>query len=234
MEHFSEFHALKIGNQDQRVLKKAEGVICKSSLVILEGTLSLTDNRLIFDLGDEPIDSKMDDAEEINESKNEENKGDDYRLSIPLESIISVRGKKGIVRPSLFVVWRKSPTDQKFFTEFIQKSKADRKEDNINEWQFAIEEASESKNSTLQQRNLSQYNFYNSSLEAKILAILDDSEWTGTFQIKSELEKRYDEDWGIEEIDSSCKKLIVQRLIEQEENGDFFRKSTVQRDAREK
>lgn len=231
MEHFSEFHALKTGNQDERVLRKAEGVICKSSLVILEGTLSLTDIRLIFDVGDESVDSKMDNAEEIDGSEDEENKGDDYKLSIPLESLISVRGKKGMLRPSLFVDWRKSPTDQESFTEFIQKNKADQKEENINEWQIAIEEASTSKISILRQKNLAQYNSFNNSLEAKILAILDDSEWTGVFQIKSELENRFNENWDVEEIDSSCKKLIEQRLVEQEGNGDFYRKTVTQQDS---
>ena len=46
--------------EDEKTLEEAHGVICKSSLVLLEGTLMLTNKRLLFVAGDnsEDLDSE--------------------------------------------------------------------------------------------------------------------------------------------------------------------------------
>lgn len=218
----------------ERVLKKVEDVICKNSLVILEGTLLLTNKRLFFYIGREQDDSPLDETKETSFENNKDvDKLSDFQISIPLASIISARGNKRIFRPTLSVVSHNSATDQKTAFEFIQKNKPNLDEDSINEWKDVIEEESSSKVSAIRRKNSIQYNFYN-TVEARILAILDDVEWTGLFQIKSELEKKFYETSDIDQIESACKKLVGQKLAEQEENGEFFRKIQMTSETNEK
>ena len=90
----------------ENVVRTKENVICKNSLAILEGTLFLTNRRLVFVAGqelaeDDDIQKMLDEAD---------------ALSIPLDQIATVTGNRGVLRQSLTVVWH-SPARHSIYNQ---------------------------------------------------------------------------------------------------------------------
>lgn len=220
------------------IVREARRVICKISLVIVEGKLTITEKDLVFAAERGTDDGRIDDRIEIEneeppdseEKSDGEQTGDhEYDLLIPLENVISASGRKGFLRSSLLITWRDDKTEQRERAEFVQKEKPeDPTMETINLWAPLIEEMHLSRISKIQNENLSLYNSTtNNSLEGRVLALLDDGQWKGLFQITQQLREAYSneyKDGDAELVEAACKKLAAQKLIEHEENSDFYRK----------
>lgn len=216
----------------EKILKSRENVICKISLVIIEGTLYLTGNRLLFstsegtDEGDENFSTEgsVPDLLSIASSPG--------AISIPLESIDSADGKKGTFRPSLLVVWHNPPDNPETTkTEFVQKSKSKGNEEifdesgDIDDWVPVIQELAAKRIAVIQSRSTSPDSIEPGGLESQILQILEKSEsWTGFFRIEGDLEEREGKSLDPDLIDDALKKLVSKQLIEQDKMGMSFRK----------
>ena len=128
--------------------------------------------------------------------------------------------------PSLSVSWHDDETNQTTRAEFIQKTKStDPYATNVNDWAQLIEDTSKTKIREIQSQSSKEYGVDKNTLEAKVLAVLEEMQWKGLFQIEKELaQKDFEEtNFDFEEIESACKKLVEQKLIERDETGEFYR-----------
>jgi hypothetical protein len=221
------------GIDGEVVLREAQGVIFKSSLVMLEGNLVLTNKHLLFSVAKWFDDiSRIEDRIDLDDtnlgtedSDDNDDQKDSNNLSISLDSIVFAEGRKDLFRPSLLVTWHDDETNQTTRAEFIQKTKSlDVGSESISDWDSLIEQARASQISKIQNESSAQYNWWTDNLESRILAILEEVEWKGLFKIREELKQESNEDLDVDKIEASCKKLVAQKLVEQDAIGEFFRK----------
>lgn len=208
-------------SKKENVVRTQENVICKNSLAILEGTLFLTDRRLVFVAGQE-----LDEGEDIQKMLDEAD-----ALSIPLDQVVTASGNRGILRQSLNIVWHNppdSPSTTK--TEFLQKNRprnvAEAK-NAISEWVPQIEETAVSEVKTEQEEMVRSSPSWD-QLDSKVLQALGDMKWKGFFQLERELEETYGASLDPDDLETSCKRLVKGKLIEQDKYGAFFKKLQIQ------
>jgi hypothetical protein len=203
-----------VSTRSETTIRQESSVLCRNSLVLLEGTLTLTEKRLMFSAG-----PKFETGD--SQDRPETDSGD---LSIPLTSITSVLGKRGMLRPSLTVFWRDDESGNSSKTEFSQKSRhpPTSQEKNINEWDSEIRSMSLSEIATAQMKNSAQMN--QDGIASKIVGILEEGQWKGFMQIERELEEKYGTQIDPDELEEECKKLVAEKVIEQDKVGEFYRK----------
>jgi len=206
------------------VVRTQENVICKNSLAILEGTLFLTDRRLVFVAGQE-----LEEGEDIQKMLDEAD-----AISIPLDQVVTVTGNRGILRQSLNVVWHNPPDSPSTTrTEFLQKNRprnvAEAK-NAINEWVPQIEEAAVSEVKTEQEEMVRSSPKWD-QLDSKVLQALGDMKWKGFFQLERELEEAHGGSLDPDDLEASCKRLVKGKLIEQDKYGAFFKKLQTESDS---
>ncbi|MCL5069210.1 MAG: hypothetical protein M1368_12790, partial [Thaumarchaeota archaeon] len=214
------------------VSSRSRPVFCRSSLVLIEGDLTLTNKRLLFVSSKgrppvtEPEDLVPESTKVVEDDEDPENPPDQgsQSFSIPLSSIVNVEGKRGMLRPSLTVYWRDDSQNPTAKMEFIQKTRRVSSSENINEWGSEILRISFADISLTQKKNSDLEAVDQESVASKILGILDADEWKGLFQIKKELREEYDTDIDIDELETQCNKLVTEKLVERDEIGEFYRK----------
>jgi hypothetical protein len=186
-----------------------------------EGTLILTNNRLIYARGD--TNEKLSgtgsfvgdilgsgsksivflDADDLDDIKS-----DPANLWIELKSIVSVTGHKRMAQaPKLEVRWN-AGSERK--TEFIQQITGSSRKKNLNDWAPVIERLKEGKQVFKPLPSAPD----TATLEGRIYHLLSDYEERGPLTIEDEVEKRYKVELEPEDVEAACQKLVEQGLVE--------------------
>jgi hypothetical protein len=230
MSYYSNFR--RKASDGNEILREDRGVMYKSYLVIVEGMLTLTEKNLLF------VTERVTDSSEVDHDPMElgnDYSGTDasaevltdngYDLSIPLNDIVSIAVGESLVNPSLKVAWHYDNPDEIIRVEFVQNAKpANRSEETINLWVREIEDQRLIRISETQNERSPFNSFYMNNLERRILDLLGDGQWKGLAQMTRQLEEGPGESLDIDQVESVCKNLVAQELVEQEEGSDFFRK----------
>jgi len=213
--------------QGEKILKSQPLVSSKGSRNFSNGTLCLTNKRLVFI----PLEGKVASRNAASEEKSiKESLNKPENISIPFETVESAIGKRGIVRPSLLVVWQDrqsaKSTEQ---TEFIQRIRTARFGEigaDINDWGNLIEKGKNSdigaEDQTTEQVEGLQYDSEN--LESRVLEALSDMQWKGVLQIESEIADRYNANLDPDHVEAACKNLVKDKRLEQDKSGMFFKR----------
>jgi len=200
-----------------------------------EGTLVLTNSRLVYvksaeieeDLQVTHIPSSIggaggrvilfSDVEEL-----ESIQPDPANLSIPLKSLSSVKGKKGMLgSPKLEVQWNTGSRMLK--TEFVQQITGRSRKKNLSDWAEVVEGL---KNGTLKLETLPPLPDRD-SVERKILRVLGDMQEKGVLTITSGLQTQLGLKIDSDEVQSSCEKLVSEGFLSKSEEfkeDPFYRR----------
>jgi len=196
-----------------------------------EGTLVLTDSRLVYVHGNEKEESVriggfsakrlyFSDVESLDAMPM-----DPASVEIPISKIAKVVGHHGeAIAPKLEVNW----TDGKGAaraTEFVQQISGASRRKNLNDWAKVIEKL---KSKQLKIKPLPPAPS-GDTLEGRILGVLGDMQEKGLLTIESEVEERYKVDLDPDDVQAACDKLISGGLILKAElryEDLFYRKVT--------
>jgi hypothetical protein len=201
----------------------SKGLEAEFSVGLREGTLVLTNKRLIFVCTDEkgedlPVGyfgdqmllySEVEDLGEIPSRP--------PNVFIPLAAA-SVKGRKaGLGRPSLEVSWRDKDGDHNLiFTETL----TGRRKRNLNDWAPIIEKL---KNGTQKLVTLPEVPSTD-SLEGKVVRVLADMQEKGVFEIEEDVASEYDVSLDPDDVQAVCDRLASQGLLARipDPSGDTF------------
>jgi hypothetical protein len=192
-----------------------------------EGTLILTDRRLIFVSTNEKEDdfrigrgrgatrmsivySDVEDLDSI--------PADPGNLFVPISSISSVKGyKMEVARPGLEVKWWEGSEEKgRVFTERVTGHSRRR---NINDWATVIERLKAGDQKLIQIPEAPTIE----TLEGKIMRILSDMQWKGALGIEDAVESSFNIQLDPDEVQAACDKLCSQGLLKQKtETGIVF------------
>ena len=205
--------------QNESAIRTMTNVICKNSRSVKEGLLILTNRRLVFVPGKNALVT----AEVPQILQDREN------FSIPLEQVATVSGNRGILRPSLNVVWHNPPGDPSTtkidFLQNYRPKNLEEAKNGINEWVPLIEKAATSDISSEEmvvESPLSKVD--NAELKTRVLEELGDNQWKGFFQISKDLGEKYSVSVDPDALEGICNQLVKAKVIEQDKHGEFFRK----------
>lgn len=199
----------------------------------VEGTLILTDKRIIFVGATEETDLRIGtvfspsggvarlrftDVNDLNSiPSTPEN------LSIPLNEVELEKGEKGFLRnPRLQIKWKDSGVERK--TEFIAEITDPSRKKGLKDWAKVIDSL---KAGTIKINYPSVPPPTTESLEGKVLYILGDMQDKGTFEIEEQTENLFKLDLDPDDVEAACKKLVsagLVDLIESKDGDSFFRK----------
>lgn len=188
----------------------------------LEGTLILTNQRLIFvNTNEETLRllrvrlrySDVKDLESIPIGQG--------NMFVDVRSISVVKGHRGELRPSLEIRWSESGEERgKTFSELVTGRSRRR---NLNDWAPVIERLMNGSQKLVELVGTPGVEI----LEGKIMRILSDMQWRGVFGIEEAVEKEFKIDLDSDDVQSGCERLASQRLLKKrpEPGGEaFYRK----------
>jgi hypothetical protein len=191
----------------------------------LEGTLLLTNHRLIFvcthekedDLKTTPfgkmplVYSDVEDLASIDASGN--------NLIIELSSISSVKGHRGhVTKPSLEVKWQQGTGEQgRVFIELLSGRSRRR---NLNDWTRVIERLKTGDQKLIQLPKPPAAE----TPDGRIYLVLTDMQRKGVFEVKEEAEKRFGLKLDPDEVQAACDRLCNIGLLEKmpDSSGDIY------------
>ena len=203
----------------------------KSASEKVQGTLILTDKRLLFVSAnkEEDVDvtfegvsrrtgtlryADVENLKQIPESPN--------NLSISLSAIGRVSGSEGIIHPpSLKIDWQESGKTR--HAEFSEEIIGGRKKD-LRDWAKVIDGLRSGKTAIQRPRNVPPDT---DSLEGKILYVLGDMQEKGAFEIEEEVEDEFKVDTDPDEVETAADKLVSDGFLDvtPDKSGDkFYRK----------
>jgi hypothetical protein len=194
-----------------------------------EGTLLLTDRRLVYVHGNE----KEEDLRVGTFSKKRlyisdvEGLGsmpmDSSSFEIPLSSLTKVVGHGGVaIAPKLEVRW----TDQggaSRATEFVQQITGGSRKKNLDDWAEVVEKLRRGQQKIVALPSAPT----GDSLEGRILGALGDMQEKGLLTIESEVEERFGLDLDPDEVEEACGKLVAAGLVRNlspAEDDPYYRK----------
>jgi len=191
----------------------------------LEGTLVLTNHRLIFVCTNEQKDNVREgpgmvmrlvysDVEDLASIP----KTDD-NLFIPLTSITTVKGHSGrLERPSLAISWHEA--DETRGRVFIERLTGRSRRKNLGDWASTIErlKAGIQKITPLPQTSAPD------SIDGKIMRVLGDMQRKGLFEIEEEAEKQFKIKLDPDEVQAACERLSKNGLLDRlpDKSGDTY------------
>jgi hypothetical protein len=206
--------------QEQAVIRRAPGIRKGVEGAFgrggeTEGTLILTDSRLVYVHGGEV----EEDVEIGTLSKKQlffadvdvldSMDLDKDSVEIPIARITKVAGHGGEpIAPKLEVRWTDSKGSAQA-TEFVQQVTGGSRKKNLNDWSMVIEKL---KTGSLKVRSLPPAPGED-SLEGKILTILGDMQEKGPLEIEEQVEERYELDLDPDEVEAACDKLTSTGLV---------------------
>ena len=165
--------------EEELVLESQLLVMSRGPRGVLQGTLVLTRKRIAL-INPSDLDKLSVDLDSILQKA---------PLVIPIDSIDSVSGQRGILRTSLVVDWHNPPgSPSTIRTEFLQRSRApSANQKAINEWIPLIEKEvwGETEVEAAGPTDLSE-------LETRVLESFPHTNWVGYFQLERELEEKYE------------------------------------------
>jgi hypothetical protein len=198
----------------------------------LEGTLVLTNKRLIFACTEEREEDLPGEAglnpsgkiglvySEVEDLNTIPSRGPN--LFVPIEAVSSARGhEEGIERPSLMVAWYDKGTHTAVFTETLLGKRMH----NLNDWAHIIEGL---KKGTQKLASLPKPPSID-SLEGRIVHVLSDMQEKGVFEIEDAVETEFKVDLDPDEVQAVCERLASQGLLDRfpDSSGDvFFRRAS--------
>lgn len=202
------------------ILAQEQSVLNKTGLgKEIQGTLVLTNNRLLFVIASEENSSTLGlgsvsyyaDVKDLNSvSQNPSN------VSISFGSILSVKGSKGIMtNPNLKVKYKVGTLEKE--AEFIQTIIGGRKK-NLNDWAGVIDNLKNGKITIKIPSSLPDKN----TLEGRIVETLADLQDKGLFEIEEEIETKYKLDLDPEKVEEACNALVSKGILEKT-SDDFYR-----------
>ena len=193
-----------------------------------EGTLVLTNNRLIFactnekeeDLpGENPLNptgkfrliySEVEDLASLPKGS--------PNVFIPLEAISSIKGHKGgLERPSLQVIWSDEHGEHNLtFTETL----AGHRKRNLNNWAEIVENLKSGKQKLVPIPAPPAID----TLEGRIAHVLADMQEKGVLQIEEDVEGEFEVDLDPDEVQAGCDKLAKQGILIRfdDNSGDVY------------
>jgi len=202
--------------------KKLEGALGGE----LEGTLVLTNRRLIFVCTDERKDdlksrgsiagtmrlvySDVEDLTSIPSTNG--------NIFIPLSSITLVKGHPGRVeRPSLEVKWQEAKEEGRVFVERLSGRSRRR---NLNDWATVIERLKTGNQKITQLPQTPSVD----TLDGKIVHVMADMQRKGVFEIEQEVETQFKAKLDPDDVQSACQRLADGGLLEkfQDKSGDMY------------
>jgi len=227
------------GQSDEVILAQEQGVIrrgvgAKKALEgdfgvgEVEGTLVLTNQRLLFVCGNEEevelpeptgfnpfgkvtvLFSDVEDLRSVPENPR--------NLSIDIAAISSLKGRRGeLAKPALEVGWREGGSARSF--EFIQQLTGKRAR-NLNDWAAVIERLKAGKQQVVRLPPSPSLD----TLEGKVMSVMGDMQEKGEFEIEGEVERGFKVDLDPDQVEESCGKLVSMGLLDVREDvgGDKF------------
>jgi hypothetical protein len=186
----------------------------------LEGTLVLTNRRLIFVCTNEREDnlklmrlvySDVDDLTSIPLGKS--------NVFISLSSINSVKGHAGhIERPSLEVNWQDG--DEKRGRVFVERLSGRGRRRNLNDWASVIERLKAGNQKIVQPPRAPSID----TLDGKIMRVLADMQRKGTFEIEQEVKEQFKAKIDPDDLQAACERLADNGLLEKlpDPSGDVY------------
>jgi hypothetical protein len=206
--------------QEQAVIRRGPGIRKGVEAAFgmggeTEGTLILTDRRLVYVHGNEKEESVriggfsakrlfFSDVESLGSMSL-----DSASLEIPISKIVNVTGHHGeAIAPKLEVSWTDGGGGARA-TEFVQQISGASRRKNLNDWAKVIEKmkANQLKISPLPPEPSGD------TLEGRILVVLGDMQEKGLMTVESEVEERYKVDLDPDDVESACDKLVAAGLI---------------------
>ncbi|MDA4129639.1 MAG: hypothetical protein OK457_02600 [Thaumarchaeota archaeon] len=212
-----------MSSSDEIILAQEQGAVMKSdSGGKIQGTLVLTDRRLIFVSADkeEEIGTgrvRFADVEDLTNLPQSAN-----NLSIPLSSIVQVSGSGGIIQPAMLKVsWSDNARERRaeFSEELFRGGKKD-----LRAWAKVIDGIKSGKTQISRPRTTPPST---DTLEGKILYVLGDMQEKGIFEIEEQVETTFKVDLDPDQVKPECDNLVNQGLVdvEPDPSGDnFYRK----------
>jgi len=178
-----------------------------------EGTLVLTDRRLVYVHGNE----KEEDlrvgawsAKRLFFSEVEDlvsMRLDSESIEIPLPNIVKVTGHGGeAISPKLVVNWTDGAPKS---TEFVQQITGGSRRKNLNDWAKVIEKL---KANQLKIKSLPQAPGPD-TLEGRVFAVLGDMQEKGPLAIEEEVEEHYKVDLDPDDVEEACDRLAAAGLV---------------------
>jgi hypothetical protein len=237
---------------DEMILAQEQSVVSKTSgrgqKADLEGTLVLTNKRVIFVSADQSTEGSAEishdesmgdklaqetsnlgmsilggklrvsysDVDDLGNIPNDPN-----NLLVPISTIISISGHKGVIgMPNLKLSWRSSGGQiengefQQILTEGRRK--------NLSDWAPVIERLKDGSLSPRYPDQLPQ----NDSVEDRIYYVMGDMQTKGDLQIEQETEKHFGVELEPDEVQGACDKLVSIGLLDKipDASGDNFYK----------
>lgn len=192
----------------------------------LEGTVLLTDRRLIFVCTNEREDDLRPAAvplvmrfvySDVEDLKSIPNTGGN--LFIELSSINSVKGHTGhIERPSLEVKWREDAHEKG--RVFIERLSGRSRRRNLNDWAAVIERLKAGDQKLIQLPKPPGRD----TLDGKIMVTLADMQKKGVFEIERGVEEQFKVKTDPDDVQSACERLAGNGLLERmpDPSGDVY------------
>jgi hypothetical protein len=206
--------------QEQAVIRRGPGIRKEIEAAFgmggeTEGTLVLTDRRLVYVHGNEKEESVriggfsakrlyFSDVDSLVSMPL-----DSASLELPISKIVKVVGHHGeAIAPKLEVSWTDDGGAARV-TEFVQQISGASRRRNLNDWAKVIEKLK------VKQLKITPLPPAPSgdTLEARILVILGDMQEKGLMTIEGEVEERYKLDLDPDDVEAACEKLIAAGLV---------------------
>jgi hypothetical protein len=206
--------------QEQAVIRRGPGIRKGVEAAFgmggeTEGTLVLTERRLVYVHGNEKEESVriggfsakrlyFSDVESLDSMPL-----DSASVEIPISKIVKVAGHRGeAIAPKLEVNWTDEGGATRS-TEFVQQISGASRRKNLNDWAKVVEK--------LKARQLKITPLppapSGDSLEGRILGVLGDMQEKGLLTIENEVEERYKVDLDPDDVEAACGKLVAAGLV---------------------
>jgi hypothetical protein len=194
------------------MVAQEQGVLCKTGVIkSVQGTLILTNQRLIFVCGEEEVEelnvspesglltySDVDSLASIQPNPS--------NLSLSLSSIMSSKGHRGIGHPRLEVSWQENTS--KNVTEFEQ-TLTGKGRMSLDKWADVIQKI---KTGAIKLKAMPSVPS-EQTLEGKIAVVLGDMQEKGLFEIEEQVESRFKIEADPDEIEQACEKLASNGIL---------------------